>query len=160
MGFGFVKLKSKLPKNKFFPIFFISALFIGSLCMLKIDYWDLEKTSRQPVRDPAHYNKQNTKKSDLIISVTGGDPTLLYLSDRKGWLFSPKDINEQIINDLKADGAKYLAGSWYVVESYNEFSDKEVKTQLIKLFCYSSTSLDVVKKGCQEKDNSYLIELN
>ena len=128
--------------------------------MLKLDYWDKELTSNQPVWDTSQLIRKSTTKSDLIISVTGGDPTLLYLSNRKGWLLSPNQINEERILQLKEDGAKYVAGSWSVIESYNKFPDEALKSNLKNLLCSSFITVDSSTKGCREKDNSYLIDLN
>ena len=128
--------------------------------MLKIDYWDKEIPSRQPVWDTSNLILNNTKKSDLIISVTGGDPTLLYLSNRNGWLVSPNEINDQLIIKWREEGAKYIAGSWNCVETYNRFSDKKVKNRLRKLLCNSSITNEISRKGCEYNQNSYLIDLN
>ena len=92
--------------------------------------------------------------------MTAGDPTMLYLSDRKGWLISPKDISKKTIIKFKEKGAKYISGSWEVIESYNKFSDEKVKSNINKILCNSSNSLETLRKGCQNKDTSYLIELN
>ena len=140
--------------------FFIGLLVLGSLVMLKFDYWDLENPTRQPVWDTSQLIKNNTNKSDLIISVTGGDPTLLYLANRKGWLVSPESINQGKILEWKKEGAKYIAGSWDVVESYNPFSDKIIKSNLNKLLCNSIISSQDLNKGCKNKEDSYLIYLN
>ena len=160
MGFGFMRIKSTFYKDKFFISIFISLLCIGSLTMLKIDYWDLELISRQPVWDTSQLIQNNTKKSDLIISITGADPTLLYLSNRKGWLASPSSITEKQILAWKKEGAKYIAGSWLVIESYNKFSDEKVKNNLIRLVCSPSLINEPSGKGCMNKDTSYLISLN
>ncbi len=160
MGLGFVRLKNNLYKKKAFITIFISLLFVASLLMLKIDYWDMEDPIRQPVWATAQMIKRNTEKSDLIISVTGGDPTLLYLSDRKGWLVSPISINDQKILEWKNDGAKYIAGSWEVIESYNKFKDKNVKSKLIKLICSDPYLLDTESNGCTNHDSSYLINIH
>tara|TARA_Y100001968_G_scaffold166951_1_gene152924 strand:+ start:3733 stop:5157 length:1425 start_codon:yes stop_codon:yes gene_type:complete len=159
MGFGFIRLKTFLYKNKFFINLFVSLLFIGSLLILKIEYWDKELPIRQPVWDTSQLIKNNTNESDLIISMTGGDPTLLYLSNRKGWLSSPVDITEEKILEWKNLGAKYIAGSWEVVENYNKFSDEKVKIRLSNLICHS-ISPELYKKGCDATANSYLINLN
>ena len=159
MGFGFVKLKNSLSKNRIFILIFISLLFIGSLIFLKFDYWDIEHPDKQPVWDNAVLIKKNTNASDLIISITGGDPTLLYLSNRKGWLVSPSQINKEKIIEWKEDGAKYISGSWEVVESYNKFTDEILKNDLKKLICSNSTSGNLSNKGCKSFNDSYLINL-
>ena len=159
MGFGFIRLKTIIARNKFLINFFISLLCIASLIILKVDYWDLENPRNQPVWHTADLVKNNTNSSDLIISVTGGDPTLLYLSDRKGWLISPTNMNEEIISELKNKGANYIAGSWEVIESYNRFSDITEKEDLKKIFCSSSIYLESPDNACTIQDKSYLVKL-
>ena len=159
MGLGFVRLKTILIRNKFIIHLFLSLLFVTSLIILKLDYWDLENPTNQPVWDTASLVKNNTNTSDLIISVTGRDPTMLYLSDRKGWLISPANINQKIILEWRNLGAKYIAGSWEVIESYNRFSDLTKKADLKKMFCNSSIEFEPSYKACKNNDISYLIKL-
>ena len=159
MGLGFIRLKTIIVRNKFFIYLFISLLCAASLIILKFDYWDLENPKNQPVWNTADLVKNNTNTTDLIISVTGGDPTLLYLSDRKGWLISPMNINENIISELRNEGAKYITGSWEVIESYNKFSDGKQKQDLQQIFCSSSIYFKFPNKACKNQDQSYLVEL-
>ena len=160
MGFGLIRLKSIFYKKIFFINFLIFLLFFGSIIMLKIDYWDLERNSVQPVWDNSELIKNNTMDSDLIISVTGGDPTLLYLSNRKGWLVSPNQLSKERILELKNVGAKYISGSWSVVESFNKFTDKNLKSEMRERICSPSISFESSRIGCNERTKSYLIGLN
>tara|TARA_Y100001968_G_scaffold184136_1_gene168683 strand:- start:6785 stop:8278 length:1494 start_codon:yes stop_codon:yes gene_type:complete len=160
MGLGFVRLKRKFYNQKYLIYGFISLLFIGSLIMLKVDYWNKEVTANQPVWETAELIKNHTNELDLVVSVTGRDPTLLYLSHRKGWLALPMEINQKKILEWKEKGAKYIAGSWSVVESYNKFTDEKEKIKLYKLICRPSIPLHKSIKGCQDEDNSYLMSLN
>ena len=159
MGFGFIRLKTIIVRNQFFINLFISLLFIASLIILKFDYWDLENPSNQPVWHTADLVKNNTNSSDLIISITGADPTLLYLSNRKGWLLTPSSINEKIILELRNEGAKYIAGSWDVIESYNRFSDLRQKEDLMQVFCSSSIYFESSNNACNIQNKSYLLKL-
>ena len=159
MGLGFVRFKNIFVRKKVFITLFITLLCASSLIMLKLDYWDLENPHKQSVWHTADLVKNNTNSSDLIISVTAGDPTLLYLSDRKGWLISPANITEKIISEWKDEGAKYIAGSWEVIESYNKFSDIALKEDLKQIFSSISIDFDVSNKAYNIKDKSYLIRL-
>ena len=152
-------IKTIMMRNRFVINLFISLLFVASLVMLKLDYWDLENPLNQPVWHSSDLVKNNTNSSDLIISVTGGDPTLLYLSDRNGWLISPVNLNEKRILEWKNEGAKYIAGSWDVIESYNRFSDIELKEDLRQIFCSSSINFEFSKTACDTKNKSYLVRL-
>ena len=159
MGLGFVRFKNIFVRNKVFINVFISLLCFLSLTMLKIDYWDLENPNNQPVWHTADLVKNNTNSSDLIISVTGGDPTLLYLSDRNGWLISPVNLNQKRILEWKNEGAKFIAGSWEVIESYNSFSDIELKEDMRQIFCSSSINFKFSQNACNTKEKSYLVRL-
>ena len=68
-----------------------------------------------------------------IISVTGGDPTLLYLAHRKGWLKGPGAINAEWLEQRTAEGATHIAGSWDVIQSYAPFPDNPAKARLRQL---------------------------
>ncbi len=54
--------------------------------------------------------QQKTEKDALIMAVDNSDPTLLYLSHRKGWLCSADDIDDVSIAKRKHKGAKYIVG--------------------------------------------------
>ena len=84
---------------------------------------------------------------------------MLYLSERKGWLISPVNINEKIISELRNEGAKYIAGSWEVIESYNRLSDIKQKKDLTQIFCTSSIYIEYSKNACNIQDKSYLVKL-
>ncbi len=159
MGMGFVRLKTTIVRNRFHTYLFISLLFFASLIMLKLDYWDLENPYNQPVWHASDLVKNNTNSSDLIISVTGGDPTLLYLADRKGWLISPMNLDKKIISEWKNQGAKYIAGSWEVIESYKIFSDAKQKEYLKQMFCIPSIDFEPSNQACNNRDKSYLVKL-
>ena len=159
MGVGFIKFKTIMLRNRFIINLFISLLFVASLVMLKLDYWDLENPLNQPVWHSSDLLKNNTNSSDLIISVTGGDPTLLYLADRKGWLISPMNLDKKIISEWKNEGAKYIAGSWEVIESYKIFSDAKQKEDLKQMLCSQSIDFEPSNQACNTKDNSYLVKL-
>ena len=77
--------------------------------------------------------KTTTPKNKPLISVTAGDPTLLYLSERKGWLVTPEAVNDELLSALKKEGASAVVGSWNKIENYSEFKDGPVKQKLAKL---------------------------
>ena len=99
--------------------------------MLKIDYWSLEVPASQPVWANSQLVRDFTSPVDRIVSVSGGDPTLLYLSNRKGWLASPEDISIDKIKFWRNSGAKYISGSWDIVESYSDFKSPIIKCIII-----------------------------
>jgi len=78
-----------------------------------------------------------TGPSDRLLVTTGGDPTLLYLSHRKGWMISPEEVTPERLEAAAGDGADYFAGSYKVVQSYAEFADESQKENI----------RDLLKKG-------------
>jgi hypothetical protein len=107
------------------------ALVTGSL-IYTIDYMSLERTDNSEVFKLATEIKQNTPKQSLIISSTGGDPTLLYLADRRGWLINHQDVTPNYTAEKQKLGADYLAGSFKFVESYTRYVT-ELQQQNIKI---------------------------
>jgi 4-amino-4-deoxy-L-arabinose transferase-like glycosyltransferase len=67
------------------------------------------------------YVKHYTKKNSLIIAIDKGDPTLLYLSDRKGWRAHPEQINNSFLDKKIQRGAKYVVGTY---EVFGKFPQK------------------------------------
>ena len=63
-----------------------------------------------PIFNLAKQVQQKTEKDALIITVDNRDPTLLYLTHRKGWLCSADDINDASIVKRKQKGARYIVG--------------------------------------------------
>ncbi len=107
------------------------ALVTGSL-IYAIDYMSLERVDNSEVLKLATEIKQHIPKQALIISSTGGDPTLLYLSERQGWLINHQDVTPNNIASKQKLGAEYLVGSFKFVESYNR-NVTELQQQKINL---------------------------
>ncbi len=114
---------------------------LGCLCLTvaagsviyTVDYMFKERTDKSAVFQLAQQVKANTKSESLIIATTASDPTLLYLSHRKGWLINHNDVTEEYILSKAKLGAKYLVGSLNFIESYNLFVDDNQK-QKIQIF--------------------------
>ena len=110
--------------KKFLVTCFCLSLVTGSL-IYSIDYMPLEKTETSAILRLSEQVKSIVPQNSLIISSTGGDPTLLYLSDRKGWLINHRDITDEYILSKRKLGAKYLVGSFNFVESYSKVDDNQ-----------------------------------
>lgn len=102
------------------------ALVTGSI-IYATGYMSVEKPEQSELIKLADQIKSITPKDALVISSTGGDPTLLYLSDRQGWLID-RDINEKYISSKQKLGAKYLVGSFDFIENYNMIPDLQKET--------------------------------
>ena len=96
----------------------ITLTFVSSAAFYSIDYMNKENSQTSPVFALAQQIKALTQPTDLMISTTGGDPTLLYLSHRKGWLVNPADVTPARLAQNIEQGANYLVGSFDFVESY------------------------------------------
>ena len=92
--------------------------FISSAAFYSIDYIAKENPTTSPVFALAQQIKASTEPNALVIATTGGDPTLLYLSHRKGWLINPANVTSTGLAQNIEQGAEYLVGSFDFVESY------------------------------------------
>jgi 4-amino-4-deoxy-L-arabinose transferase-like glycosyltransferase len=52
-----------------------------------------------------------TEPGSLVITPTGGNPTLLYLSHRKGWTVRAEDLTPAFLSARRAEGARYIVGT-------------------------------------------------
>lgn len=105
------------------------ALVTGSL-IYTIDYMSLERTEQSAIFKLAQQVKATIPKNALIISSTGNEPTLLYLTNHRGWLVNHRDITEEYIASKQKIGAEYLVGSFNFVESYNKTVDDNQKQKV------------------------------
>jgi hypothetical protein len=67
-------------------------------------------------------------KTDLIITVSNGDPVYLYHCERKGWTVLPENLDEDYLSQRIKDGAKYLTGE------KNRFEGPKSKYNLASIF--------------------------
>ncbi|MBE9232222.1 glycosyltransferase family 39 protein [Cuspidothrix issatschenkoi LEGE 03284] len=121
--------EKKLNIGKILTVCLCLSILTGSM-IYSIDYMRKERTNKSDVFQLAQMIKQNIKSDSLTIFTTGGDPTLLYLSHRKGWLVNPSYLTEEYIMSKIELGANYLAGSFEFVESYNLFVDDGQKQKI------------------------------
>ena len=85
--------------------------------------------------------KQTTPRNSLIVATTGGDPTILYLSDRKGWIPSPNEINQTYLSTRAKEGAKYLLGGYNFVQTYQLFMEEKDRKSIQEIVSKSSSLL-------------------
>jgi hypothetical protein len=111
----------------------LALLMAVSLAVLSLEYWRLESTGGNATWALAQQVQRQTPSGARIVSVTGGDPTLLYLAHRKGWLADPSVVNAAWLNERAREGATHVAGSWEVIQSYAPFAPGAEKTRLQRL---------------------------
>ncbi|MFA6468721.1 MAG: glycosyltransferase family 39 protein [Bacteroidota bacterium] len=79
--------------------------------------------------------KAKTPNESLIITVSEGNPVLLYNCCRKGWTCSPGTLNEDYLNERRSDNAKYIVAEKEVfVRNHQE--------QLMQKLLMSNTVVD------------------
>jgi hypothetical protein len=112
IGMVFSKYFNKRPLSNWKS----GLLTIGLVGMLGLGfarYYDYIK--REDLTDPKYklsqLVKHKTENDALIITVSGYDPMLLYLSHRKGWQCSAQQVTDPFIRERVSKGAKYLVGN-------------------------------------------------
>lgn len=111
----------------------LGLLLATSLVILSVDYWARERPATDPTWALAQRVRQETPAGALLVSVTGGDPTLLYLSHRKGWLQQPEAVDAALLRQRQLEGATHVVGLWQRIESYAPFADGPTKERLRRL---------------------------
>ena len=134
LGKAWQKLQLKSTKiGKRWLAVALGLVLIISFTVLQLDYWSKENPNKSDIWAQAQEIKTTTPKNKPLISVTAGDPTLLYLSERKGWLVTPEAVNNELLSALRKEGASAVVGSWNKIENYSEFKEGPVKQKLAKL---------------------------
>lgn len=82
--------------------------------------------------------REKTSDKDLIVTVTDGDPSVLYFSHRKGWVLPTYRVDGEYIDGLVKEGAAYLVGLYW------RFDRPDEKERLDRIF--SSGKYAVVYK--------------
>jgi len=54
--------------------------------------------------------RELTERGARVVVVDRGDPTMMYLCDRKGWHASPQEVDERFLSSRAREGAKYVIG--------------------------------------------------
>lgn len=130
----------------------LGLLVTAGTVIYAIDYMSKEIPARSEVYRLSQQVQTVTPPEARIITVTRGDPNLLYLSHRQGWLTSPKRIDLDYLQARAAEGADYLVGSYQVVESYSRFTDEGQKAALRNL-------IDQHLEARVHTDESYIVNL-
>jgi 4-amino-4-deoxy-L-arabinose transferase-like glycosyltransferase len=115
-------------------------LITGSI-FYSIEYMTKENPINSELFELAQIIKQTTPRNSLIVATTGGDPTILYLSDRKGWIPSPNEINQTYLSTRAKEGAKYLLGGYNFVQTYQLFMEEKDRKSIQEIVSKSSSLL-------------------
>ncbi|MEO8665338.1 MAG: glycosyltransferase family 39 protein [Ignavibacteria bacterium] len=121
--FSFGSLKASFVKNKFASVFLSLCLTgIIVLSFLRMGNFMKSENYNAPVFKFIEDIHSNIPKEDLVVTVTEGNPTILYLSERRGWASNPDDISDKFINDMREKGGKYIISekNMFHTEKQNE----------------------------------------
>ncbi|MFZ4555307.1 MAG: ArnT family glycosyltransferase [Pseudanabaena sp.] len=113
-------------------------LFTSSL-FYSLEYMAKENPNNSELFELAQIIQQTTPSNSLIVATTGGDPTILYLSHRKGWIPSPNAINQTYLSERAKEGATYLVGGYNFVQAYQlsmEEKDKKIIQEIVSKSSY------------------------
>lgn len=113
--------------------------FIAGSLIYSLDYMQPENVQSSEVYQLAQQIKSATPPDARLLATTGGDPTLLYLSRRKGWLLHPEDVSLKRLEAASGDGADFLVGSYEVVQSYAPFEDDSQKESIRQMLSQSAS---------------------
>ncbi len=156
MGKGFAEFLNLTQSSlKHWNLIIISLLITTSLIILSLDYWSLEQRQNRVWMPLAKEIRAKVPENNLIISVTGADPTLLNLARRQGWILSVKDVTKQYLQLLSEQGAKYIVGSLNWEETHIPLNEKKIKKDIEELLCINNG-----QANCIESNNlTYIFNL-
>ena len=118
----------------------LALTFITGSLIYSLDYMQPERVQSSEVLQLAQQIKANTPADAKVLATTGGDPSLLYLSHRKGWLIHPEDVSLERVRSAKSDGADFFVGSYEIVQSYAPFEDDSQKENIRTVLAESTSS--------------------
>ena len=118
----------------------LALTFITSSLIYSLDYMQLERPQMSKTLQLAQLVEANTPPKAKVLATTGGDPSLLYLSHRKGWLIHPEDVSEEKLRSAKHDGADFWVGSYEIIQSYAPFKDEGQKNIIRQVLAKSAAT--------------------
>jgi 4-amino-4-deoxy-L-arabinose transferase-like glycosyltransferase len=121
------------------PTSFLLLCLIGVsvLSYLRYDRFMNSETFNSSLFRLASSVQDTTRKDDLVVAVSEGNPIVLYRCNRKGWNSSVEQLDSTFLGTRAREGAKYLVGETAF------FDSPERKTTLDWLF----SNYKLVTKG-------------
>ncbi len=152
MGQGWVRLRSGSLGWQRGAWALLILMALVSLTILGVDYWGRERIAGSAAWELARQIQASTPAQARLVVMSGPDPTVLYLANRKGWLVTPEPLSEQDAAAWRRKGADAVAGSFAVIESYRPFPDGPEKDRLRRWVCDQP-------RGCQSR-SAFVVPLN
>jgi hypothetical protein len=85
----------------------LGALVLGTVRY--VDYLRREDLERSAQVAMARLIVEHTDTGDLGVFAYGGDPTVMYLAHRKGWVDGARRLDSAFLDRTIAEGARFLA---------------------------------------------------
>lgn len=116
--FKYPTIKESFKENRLVVSFLsFSLIVLFLLSFLRVNNFMKSEDYNANIFEFSNDIKLNVKQSDLIILPSDGNPTLLYLSNRRGWILNPVDLTSEHISEKKDQGAKYIVSEKGVFET-------------------------------------------
>lgn len=114
----FDEFKNSFVKHRFAVSGLMLCLVgIFLLSFLRVRNFMKSEDIKAPIFALAKEVNTNSKTNDKFITVTDGNPAMLYIINRKGWNSYTDEINEDFILKKRNIGAKFLVGEQSVFKT-------------------------------------------
>jgi 4-amino-4-deoxy-L-arabinose transferase-like glycosyltransferase len=132
----FDELKNSFIKNKLeVSVLSLCLLGIFVLSFLRVLNFMKSENINAPIFQLANDVNLNSKNDDKFITITEGNPFMLYMINRKGWASLTDGINEDLILEKKTKGAKFIAGEKIIFKTdtqRNSFEKIKNENEVVK----------------------------
>jgi len=118
---------SKILKEKRSTMLALALAGVVAFSIVRLYKW------REDIAESVTYGissvvREKTAPGELIVTVTDGDPAVLYFSHRKGWVLPTYLVEQERLDAFVAQGARYLVGLYW------RFDRPDEKEKLERLF--------------------------
>lgn len=128
-----LSLTTSFRKNKFaVSLLGLCLISIFILSFLRMQNFMKSETMEASVFQMANDVKACSEKEEKFITFSHNNPAMLYIINRKGWVASSSEINDQFIKERETKGAAFIIGEKSVLKNNEERVNLEkIKTENI-----------------------------
>lgn len=114
-------LTTSFRKSKFAVIFLgLCLISIFILSFLRMQNFMKSETMEATVFEMAIDVKECSGKEEKFITFSDNNPAILYIINRKGWVASSSELNDQFIKERETKGAAFIIGEKSVLKNNEE----------------------------------------
>lgn len=97
------------------------------ICLVLLSYFRMENfMSKEDVNSPifklSNEIQSVSSRDELVITMSSGNPAVLYHTHRKGWVAWTVQLNDEFLNGKISEGAKYVIGEKSDLKSDADFA--------------------------------------